>query len=73
MCDAPLDCVELDHIGDLSQQTYTAEQTFQALCPACHRSKTVHNRPDNPIMSYFSQATYEGFVKQPKPAQCVFC
>ena len=76
MCHSPLEAVELDHICELSQQVSTAKQTFQALCPTCHRSRSdsSETRPENPILSYFSPATYEAFVKNsPKPAQCVFC
>ena len=76
MCHSPLTCVELDHLCELSQQVSTAKQTFQALCPTCHqsRSDSSETRPENPILSYFNPATYEAFVKKnPKPAQCVFC
>ena len=72
LCTSPLECVELDHICELSQQTYSNKQMFQALCPTCHASKTPLNKPENPILSYFSPATYQ-FVTAPKPAQCVFC
>ena len=75
ICTSPLELVELDHIAPLSQQTYSAKQIFQALCPTCHAEKTQSSdtKPENPILSYFSPATYEAFVKAPKPAQCVFC
>ena len=70
MCQTPLEAVELDHICELSQQVSTAKQTFQALCHTCHqsRSDSSETRPENPILSYFSPATYEAFVKNnPKP------
>ena len=74
ICTSPLECVELDHIAPLSQQTASTKQVFQALCPTCHATKSdsSQTKPENPILSYFSPATYQ-FVKTPRPAQCVFC
>ena len=67
LCDTPLDCTEADHICELAHQVRGSTQQFQMLCPACHRSRTDSSveRPENPIASFFSPATWEGYVKTP--------
>ena len=72
-CASALDKSEADHISPLRDLVAGQDHICRLLCPTCHGevSEPAQRRSVNPIISQFNPATYEAFVRSPRPVQCV--
>ena len=73
MCAEILTTFDADHHCPYRDSFKGQAQVLRALCSICHRSITDSSarRAENPLLSHFSPATHEGFVRSPPPVQFV--
>ena len=68
-----MNVVEFDHIHPLRSTCNVTEQSFQALCAACHREKTDQQaNPARTLVSRTSTRVWREYVETKRPPPLVY-
>ena len=73
-CDDPLDCPEFDHIVPLGKGGTNETTNVQALCPQCHKAKSVAEGGNSVgyAKSRFNKDVFEKYIMSPAPPCMVY-